>query len=460
MHNGQLVAPGGHQNSIAIKDVSSGREISYSELFEICSQGGHYTVALALMDGTAASILGYLWAIENSRVTMVVGADLDQASLMETINQFSVELVVSSEESLRLSGFHTAMKLEGLVFAAQTGPAAPNTSLEPQILLSTSGSSGKPKFARLATEGVIRNASDIAEALKLSPDDVAPTVLPTSYAYGLSVVNSVLFAGGRLICGRFDALSPSFRQILIDEHVTHLPGVPFHHEMYNRVGIFSDPPSSLRTVTQAGGKLSAEKVRAYSSLLRSSGAFFVPMYGQTEATARIAIMPRDLVEEFPTKVGHSVLSGKIQAGTSSLEAEEIRFQGPNVMMGYAEAYSDLRRPDQLKGRLATGDLGYLDSFGLLEVTGRLKRLSKLSNGMRINLDEVETALSAFGVCAVVDLGGKLGIIFEGGKPHSSVVSDTLESFRLLDRDFVTLTIESIPRLSSGKVDYIGLGEML
>ena len=43
----------------------------------------------------------------------------------------------------------------------------------------------------------------------------------------------------------------------------------------------------LRILTQAGGRLAAERVRDYALWCREQGIRFYVMYGQTEATARI-----------------------------------------------------------------------------------------------------------------------------------------------------------------------------
>src|SRR3712207_8276187 len=48
---------------------------------------------------------------------------------------------------------------------------------------------------------------------------------------------------------------------------------------------------SLRYLTQAGGRMAADRVREYAALTREHGVDFFVMYGQTEATARMAYLP-------------------------------------------------------------------------------------------------------------------------------------------------------------------------
>src|SRR5208283_5186684 len=124
---------------------------------------------------------------------------------------------------------------------------------------------------------------------------------------------------------------------------------------------------------------------------KRSGLWFT-MYGQTEATARIAILPAGEFERKKGSAGCAIPGGRLsierQDGTmAEIGGEgEIIYRGPNVMMGYAERPEDLALGDDLRGVLPTGDLGYLDDEGYLFVTGRNKRIGKLF-GLRVNLDE-------------------------------------------------------------------------
>src|SRR6185369_9745589 len=71
--------------------------------------------------------------------------------------------------------------------------------------------------------------------------------------------------------------------------------------------------------------------------------------------------------------------------------DELIYEGPNVMLGYALSREDLALGDELKGVLRTGDVGWQDHEAFFYVTGRLKRFIKLA-GNRISLDEVEQLL--------------------------------------------------------------------
>ena len=130
------------------------------------------------------------------------------------------------------------------------------------------------------------------------------------------------------------------------------------------------------------------------------GRFFV-MYGQTEATARIAYVPPDRLSEKLGSAGIAIPGGRLSiepAGAGTMDGPvtgEVVYEGPNVMLGYATGSGDLALGDELGGVLRTGDIGYLDEDGFLFLVGRSKRIAKVF-GLRINLDEVEAAMREHG----------------------------------------------------------------
>ncbi|NHA00733.1 AMP-binding protein [Nocardioides sp. W3-2-3] len=70
------------------------------------------------------------------------------------------------------------------------------------------------------------------------------------------------------------------------------------------------------------------------------------MYGQTEATARMAYLPPHLAARHPETVGHAIPGGSFRLEPVAGAAPgvgELVYSGPNVMMGYAESPADLRR---------------------------------------------------------------------------------------------------------------------
>jgi acyl-CoA synthetase (AMP-forming)/AMP-acid ligase II len=157
-------------------------------------------------------------------------------------------------------------------------------------MLSTSGSTGSPRMVRLARTAVEANARSIRQALGIGSADRSLLNLPLSYSYGLSVLNSHLAAGASVLLTERGLNERLFWDRLAAHRVTSMPGVPYLYQTLKRLGFEALAPASLTTLTQAGGKLSDALVEHFHGLMRARGGGFFVMYGQTEATARIAIL--------------------------------------------------------------------------------------------------------------------------------------------------------------------------
>ena len=260
------------------------------------------------------------------------------------------------------------------------------------VLLSTSGSTGSPKLVRLSLANVLANARSIATYLGIRDTDRAITSLPLHYCYGLSVLNSHLVSGRRRrahrpVGGRRLLLGPR-RRLRGDE----LRRSAVHLRAPRGLRL-PRPGRARRCATSprpAGGWTRPASASTPSSAAAAAGTSYV-MYGQTEATARMAYLPPDLAAEHPEAVGVPVPGGAFRLDAVGDDGGdgvgELVYTGPNVMMGYALEPADLARGAELT-ELRTGDLGRRRDDGLWEVVGRLGRHAKLF-GLRLDLDRVE-----------------------------------------------------------------------
>ena len=275
------------------------------------------------------------------------------------------------------------------------------------LLLSTSGSTGSPKLVRLSRSAVRSNAAAIATYLDLTDADRGILTLPLHYCYGLSILTSHLYAGAATIVTDWSVLDPCLWDLAAEHGATGLAGVPHTFDQLDQLG-FPDL-ASLRYVTAAGGKLAPERVTDLVGLGRSRGWDFYVMYGQTEATARMAYLPPELADEYPQAVGVAIPGGSLRVDgrqTRDGGVGELVYSGPNVMMGYAHGPADLAAGPELT-ELRTGDLAREVGPGVFEVVGRTSRFAKIF-GLRLDLDEIERRLP--GPAACVEIDGALGVI--------------------------------------------------
>lgn len=329
-----------------------------------------------------------------------------------------------------------------------------------KLLVPTSGSTGSPKLVRLSAKNLNENAKSIVSYLELDNTERAITSLPIYYIYGLSIINSHLLVGATILLTDDDILTKSFWNFFEQFGATTIAGVPYSYEIFLKLKVLEQKLPSLRYMTQAGGKLSSKLVELFGRTLLERNQRFYVMYGQTEASPRMAYLPYDKCIEKPESIGIAVPGGRIYICDNdgnelhlSNVLGEIVYTGENVMMGYATSIDDLSSGDENQGVLLTGDIGYKDDDGYIYITGRSSRFIKI-NGHRFGLDEIEIYLRNEGIDSVV--GGKdnqLEIVITD-ETHTEFVKNTIcTKFRLHFSLVSVRYIETIPRNNSGKPLY-------
>jgi long-chain acyl-CoA synthetase len=266
------------------------------------------------------------------------------------------------------------------------------------------------------------------------------------------VINSHLTRGASVVLTGESFVSPTFWNLMREQECDSLAGVPYSYQMLDRLKLDGLNVPGIRTLTQAGGKLGPELIAKFHRIMTDRGGRFFTMYGQTEATARIAVLPAEMLPERLGAVGFAIPGGSLAIGSGG----EIIYSGPNVMLGYAENRADLALGDAQGGTLRTGDLGHLDPDGCLWITGRLKREAKLF-GLRVNLDDLEAMIRVHGPAAVVGRADRLSIFCEFEEALFPLCRDELASkLRVHARAFEFHRIDRLPTNGAGKIDYSAL----
>ncbi len=327
------------------------------------------------------------------------------------------------------------------------------TDLHPDLalLLSTSGSTGSPKLVRISHDNLLANARSIAEYLALDATDRAITSLPLHYCYGLSVLTSHLAAGAGVVLTDLSVADECFWTLARAARATGFAGVPYTFDLLDSSGFADRDLPDLRYVTQAGGRMAPDQVVRYAELGRTRGWDLVVMYGQTEATARMAYLPPYLAATRPSTIGVPVPGGHLRLEPVEGVADgvgELVYSGPNVMMGYAERAADLARGPELT-ELRTGDLARQADDGLWEVSGRLDRHAKVF-GLRLDLAGLEAAAPC--PTAVVAVGDVVHAFVDRPRVTHAVRAALVEASGLPAGAVQVHRIDRIPTTARGKPD--------
>jgi len=421
--------------------------LSYAELADRVADaarafGPHRSLVLLEAHNDIATLTRYLGALAGRHVVMPVPAGRDHSAVVEA---YRPDIVVDAD------GIH----------ARHDGRHVLHDDLA--LLLSTSGSTGSPKLVRLSKHNLLANAEAIAEYLGIRETDCAATTLPMSYCYGLSVIHSHLLVGAALILTEHSVVDEEFWDLFREKRGTSFAGVPYTFELLERTGFADMDLPDLRYVTQAGGRMPPERVRAFAELGARKGFDLFVMYGATEATARMAYLPPQLARSRPEAIGLPIPGGEftIEAaeGWPGDDVGELVYRGPNVMMGYAHDAADLALGKTVD-TLHTGDIARQAPDGLYEIVGRSSRFVKMF-GLRIDLQRVESELSAQGISAFcTDDDDHLVVAAVGRHDVDEVRRATATAASVPAAAVRAVVVDDLPLLPSGKPDHAAVRRLV
>jgi acyl-CoA synthetase (AMP-forming)/AMP-acid ligase II len=419
-----------------------------------------HQLVFSICGNTVGSLAGYVSFVNNNDATLMLDAHMERSAFDALYNTYQPRYIWAPEDfdvPKEASLVHAEREYQLWEMCANNTPVHDELS----VLLTTSGSTGSPKLVRLSKKNLESNAHSIIEYLHITADERPVTSLPMYYSFGLSIINSHLLSGATLLLTPASYVEREFWQFANENCFTSFSGVPYTFEIMKKLKLWKQPMPTLRTLTQAGGKLSNELLQFFMEKYTPQGVKFYLMYGQTEATARMSYLEP---EYGLTKLG-SIGKG-IPGGTFSLqdddgrvietpnEVGELVFEGDNVSLGYAECATDLMKEDENHGVLHTGDLAYRDEDGFFFIAGRKKRFLKLF-GNRISLDYVETLLKdKLKECVCVGDDSKL-IIYttDNDFNEDDIIDFIVGRTKIVRTVFFVRHIDAIPRSESGKIQY-------
>ncbi|MCR4716186.1 MAG: AMP-binding protein [Lachnospiraceae bacterium] len=433
-----------------------------SEAKTLYEKVGHRCLVFALCRNEIGSVIGYTAFINNGIVPVMVNSHLEEALLDNLLNTYQPEyLWLPKDQINRFAGM--ALEYEAYEYALLKTCYEKNYPLydELGLLITTSGSTGSPKLVRQSYANVLNNAQSIVEYLKLDDTEKPITTLPMNYVYGLSIINSHFLVGATLLLTDKGLMQKEFWQFFKEQEATSFGGVPYTYEMLDKLRFFRMKLPSLRTMTQAGGKITPELHEKFAAYAAEQGKNFVVMYGAAEATARMGYLPPEKAVEKRGSMGIPIPGGVFhligadgQEINDPLTTGELVYEGKNVTLGYAEKGEDLILGDERHGRLETGDMAQFDADGYYYIVGRKKRFLKIF-GNRVNLDEIDRLIKGEFEIEVASSGvdDHMYIFVTDEKMAEPVREFVIAKTKLNPTAFKTIVIDEIPKNDAGKTLY-------
>jgi acyl-coenzyme A synthetase/AMP-(fatty) acid ligase len=277
-------------------------------------------------------------------------------------------------------------------------PVAPDTVV---AVMYTSGTTGRPKGARLTNEGLLSLLSTAA----LNPTGLPGTVRSAVTALPIAHIMGLATALGLMLAGITNRMFPRFdpKRVLgaIERHGPELfIGVPAMYRSMLEAGAAERDLTSVKAWASAADVMPRDLARKFQSFGRLIGpipAAFLEAYGMVElggaAMARVSPPGLDVLGRsagvplppYHVKVvdeqGRKVAAGKVG---------ELVVKGPGVLESY-QGDPEATRKVLRGGWLRTGDLARMGPLGTVVLEGRKKEVIKVG-GYSVFPVEVETEL--------------------------------------------------------------------
>ena len=408
-----------------------------------------------------ASIISYIFSIRNNSVIMLIDINVPKKEITNLIEKYEPNYFIAPKSLVKKNkNFKYIKDLYNYSILETSFKKKIRLNENLSVLLPTSGSMGSPKFVKLSRQNLKSNTDAIIKYLKIKSKDRSITNMPFGYSYMLSIINTFLESGASIYITNQHVLSNKFWREYKNNKITSINGVPYFYEILIKFGLNKVYTRYLKTITQAGGKPSNNILSKLSNFSEKKRINVFFMYGQTEASPRMAFLNLKKSKNKLGSIGKAISKSKIWLdGDDNEEIKEpfkegeIIFKGKNVFMGYSHNQKDLITDDLNNGILRTGDIGYFDKDRYFFITGRKNRLAKIV-GNRLNLDEIEQRMRKISYeVACLEIKEKIYIFFEKNYNSKKILIKISEITNQNMINFHCLKIKKFPLTNSKKINY-------
>lgn len=389
-----------------------------------------------LAENNFETIVGYISFVKKGFSVAILDSKINNFFLKNLIKLYKPSYIFcSNKKKMTLKKFKITAKYKSFILNQNLNKKEYKINKDLMLLMSTSGTTGSPKFVRQSYTSVAANTKSIVKYLKINNKDVTITSLPFSYVYGLSVINSHLYSGSTIILTNRSIIEKEFWNMIKKFNVNNFSGVPYSYSIINRIGKKS-LSNKLKYSTQAGGKMNHELIGRIINIYKKKKIKFIQMYGSAEATSRMSYLSWRYAAKKIGSIGKPIPGGKFTLKNSRgktikkiNQKGELIYAGKNVCLGYAKNINDLNLPDLNNGILYTGDLAFRDKEGFYFIVGRKNRYTKIY-GIRADLTELEALFLEKGFDVVLK---------EGKENKIEVYNNNLDKIKKTIKNIAKLT---------------------
>lgn len=436
--------------------ISKNNFVSYKfleqESFHIRNKLKENSLVIFFANNDIGSIILYYALLKHNVTILLLDDTLNLKEVHKYIKDYKPSYILfPKKNNYEVNNFQIIFESNNFYLSKNKARLSYKLNNNIKFLLTTSGSTRDPKCAKITFDSIKKNTESIIEYLEINANDRTATTMPFNYSYGLSVINSHFMAGASIIPTNYSIIEKNFWNLVKQNGITNLNGVPYFYEILNRIGLEKlKELKKLRFLTQAGGSLDQDVFTSLKNYCHKNKKSFYLMYGQTEASPRISYIKVNKNLQKPS-LGKALPGGKLYLVNNNENIKKINtegeliYEGPNIFSGYAQNCSDLKNLENIK-LLHTGDLGIFDEKGNFYITGRKKRSIKLF-GYRINLDHIEDILRSKKSNVATIFCKKKIYVFSEKKINN------FKKINLPKNIIINRVLTKLPQLKNKKIDY-------
>ena len=309
------------------------------------------------------------------------------------------------------------------------------------LIVESSGSTGTPKRISLSRDALLASAKASDQALG-GPGQWL-LALPINFIAGSNVLVRSLVA--------------ETQPVLMN---TNLPFTP---EAFSRAASMLTEPRRYTSLVPVQLKRLLDAAALDDYLLRQLQRFDAILVGgqalDLQLIERAQAAKLTLVQSYGMSetAGGCLYDGKPLdgVGVRISDVGQIEISGATLAEGVADE----------TGWYQTNDFGRVNDFGAIEVLGRANRVL-ISGGIKVSLDAIEAQVSAIGgvteVAALAlpdeEWGQRVALVYAGSPEVADYIAgEALVALGPAAKPVRVIRVAQLPRLVSGKTDYLALG---
>lgn len=246
-------------------------------------------------------------------------------------------------------------------------------------ILFTSGSGSRPRGVLHTIGNHYYSALGALDHIPFEQTDRWLMSLPMYHISGFSLIMRSLIKGGMIV---FPEPGQFVLDSLVSGQITHISLVPA------QLSQWLQNPDAVKALRQCKSVLLGGAA-ASESLIKKALGRDIPLsttYGSTEAASQVTTSMPQMLTHNPAVSGKVLPYRQLSIGSGG----EILLKGETLFKGYV-VEDKFDCPFDRQGWFHTGDIGTLDSEGVLTVIGRKDRMF-ISGGENIYPEEIEKAL--------------------------------------------------------------------